>query len=74
VASSGALVFSARPPGRRIAWVLSGSIVVGALAAFASGELELSAGFLLIDVPRVRAPLLSGREVEWLDQRGGDLA
>jgi hypothetical protein len=47
----GAVVFAARPRGGRWRWVLGGAIVIGALAAWASGELAESPAFLLVDVP-----------------------
>jgi hypothetical protein len=47
----GALALQTHSPRWRWALIVIGSIVAGALASFANGELEISAGFLLVDVP-----------------------
>ena len=47
----GVVVFAARARGGRWGWVLAGAIVVGWLAAWASGELAKSPAFLLVDIP-----------------------
>ncbi len=40
-----------RPRGWRWPWLLAGGVIVGVVAAWVNGELAVSAGFLLVDVP-----------------------
>jgi uncharacterized membrane protein YeaQ/YmgE (transglycosylase-associated protein family) len=47
----GGLVFHLRPPGLRLPWLLAGAVVVGVLASWINGELEISPTFILVDVP-----------------------
>jgi hypothetical protein len=47
----GAVALQIRSARWRWAFVAIGNVVAGALASFVNGELEISAGFLLVDVP-----------------------
>jgi hypothetical protein len=50
-AAVGALALGIHSPRWRWALIVIGSIVAGALASYANDELEISVGFLLVDVP-----------------------
>ena len=47
----GGLVFHLRGRGHRLPWVIVSAVIVGALASWVYGELEISVSFLAVDVP-----------------------
>ncbi len=66
-----------RPRGHRWPWLVAGGIVVGVVAAWVSGELAESLGFLLVDVPlatvvAIAVSVLMEMPARVVRARGGD--